>query len=290
MLAYLEARTVPGVEAVRSGSYARTFQVEGADGLAIVRPGAGEALEAEIRLSRLQALPGVIARIRRVFDLSADPGLIGAHLGQDAALAPLVAARPGLRAPGAWDGFELAVRAILGQQITVAAARNLAGRLAEAFGEAAEDTAALELGLTRLFPTPERLAGRDIAALGMPRARGAAIEALARLTMQDPALFSPRADLETAVRALSALPGVGEWTAHYVALRALREPDAFPHGDLALARALEDAEGRRPGPAQLLARAEAWRPWRAYAAQHLWAADAAQPEPARRTRHDRHAA
>jgi AraC family transcriptional regulator of adaptative response / DNA-3-methyladenine glycosylase II len=292
---FLAARAIPGVEAVSPDRYARTLAVDGARGLVIVRPGAGEALEAEIRFPKLKALPAVIARIRRVFDLSADPGLIGAHLSQDAALAPLVEARPGLRAPGAWDGFELAVRAVLGQQITVAAARNLAGRLAEAYGETVEDPAAAALGLSRLFPTPERLVGQDVAGLGMPRARGAALEALARTVAADPVIFTPRADLESAIAALSALPGIGEWTAQYIALRELREPDAFPHADVGLMRALTDADGRRPSAPELLSRAEAWRPWRAYAAQHLWAADAAQSQtnktqPKRSRKDDRRAA
>jgi AraC family transcriptional regulator of adaptative response / DNA-3-methyladenine glycosylase II len=287
---FLAARAIPGVEAVTPDRYARTLRVEGQPVLVIVRPADGDALEAEIRLPRLQALPAVIARIRRVFDLSADPGLIGDHLSQDPALSPLVAARPGLRAPGAWDGFELAVRAVLGQQITVAAARNLAARLAEAYGEPIDDPAAQALGLSRLFPTPERLVGEDIAALGMPRARGAALEALARTVAADPAIFTPRADLESAIAALSALPGVGAWTAQYIALRELRETDAFPHADVGLLRAMADEAGLRPTPEALLARAEAWRPWRAYAAQHLWAADAAQPASKRTRKDDRRAA
>jgi AraC family transcriptional regulator of adaptative response / DNA-3-methyladenine glycosylase II len=282
MIGFLAARAIPGVEAVSPDRYARTLAVGGAVGQVIVRPASGDALQAEIRLTRLDALPSVIARVRRVFDLSADPVLIGEQLAKDPALAPLVAARPGLRAPGAWEGFELAVRAILGQQVTVGQARALAARLAEAFGEPLDDPASASAGLTRLFPHPEVLAserpdGGDIAAIGMPRARAAAIQGLARAALADPALFSPRADLDAAIAALTALPGVGEWTAQYIALRALREPDAFPHGDVALARALPGATvGRRANPAELLGRAEAWRPWRAYAAQHLWAADAAR--------------
>jgi AraC family transcriptional regulator of adaptative response / DNA-3-methyladenine glycosylase II len=290
IIAFLSARAVPGVEAVSAERYARTLQVEGSRGVVVVRPAEGDALEAEIRFPRLEALPAVIARIRRVFDLSADPALIGAHLSHDPVLAPRIAARPGLRTPGAWDGFELAVRAVLGQQITVAAARNLAAKLVQAYGEPIDDPAAATLGLTHLFPTPERLAGQDIAALGMPRARGAALEALARTVAADPAIFTPRADLETAIAALSALPGVGAWTAQYIALRELRETDAFPHADIGLLRAMADADGRRPSPEQLLARAEGWRPWRAYAAQHLWAADAAQPQTKRSPRHERDAA
>ncbi len=278
MIAFLNARAIPGVETVAPRRYARTLQVEGVCGVVVVTPGQGDFLVAEIRFPKVQALPAVIARIRRVFDLAADPALIGAHLAQDPLLAPMVAARPGLRAPGAWDGFELAVRAILGQQITVTAARSLAARLVKAYGEPIHDPAAAALGLSCVFPTPERLVGEDIAALGMPRARGAALEGLARTVAADRSIFTPRADLESAIAALSALPGVGEWTAQYIALRELREPDAFPHADIALMRALADDEGRRPTSHDLLARSHAWRPWRAYAAQHLWAADAAQPQ------------
>ena len=288
MIAFLEARAIPGVERVEPRRYARTLAVGGARGVVIVTPRKDNALSAEIHFSRLEALPAIIARIRRVFDLTADPALIGDHLSQDPALAPLVAARPGLRAPGAWDGFELAVRAILGQQVTVAAARNLAGKLTEAYGETIAEPAAQALGLTRIFPTSDRLVGQDIAALGMPGARGRALEALARTVLEDPAIFTPRADLPSAIAALSALPGVGEWTAQYIALRELREPDAFPGADIGLLRALE-AEGARPSPAQLLQRAERWRPWRAYAAQHLWAADAAKPQTRKKT-DDRRAA
>jgi AraC family transcriptional regulator of adaptative response / DNA-3-methyladenine glycosylase II len=207
-----------------------------------------------------------------------------------------VAARPGLRAPGAWDGFELAVRAILGQQITVSAARGLAAKLVDRYGEPIDTPAAAALGLTRVFPTPERLVGEDIAALGMPRARGAALEALARTVAADPTIFTPRSDLESAIAALKALPGVGEWTAQYIALRELREPDAFPQADIGLMRAMADEAGVRPSADQLLARSAAWKPWRAYAAQHLWAADPgfatakAAPTPKRSKASDRRAA
>ena len=168
------------------------------------------------------------------------------------------------------------MRAILGQQITVTAARGLAGKLVEAYGARIDDPFAASLGLTRAFPTPEKLVGQDIAALGMQKARGVALEALARTVSADPTIFTPRADLERAIAALKALPGVGEWTALYIALRDLREPDAFPQADIGLLRGMADQNGVRPTPADLLQRAEAWRPWRAYAAQHLWAADADQ--------------
>jgi AraC family transcriptional regulator of adaptative response / DNA-3-methyladenine glycosylase II len=275
MIAFLSARAIPGVEAASAGRYARTLAVDGARGIVVVEPGEGDYLRVTAHFAKLQALPAVIARVRRVFDLAAEPQMIGAHLSRDPALAPLVAARPGLRAPGAWDGFELAVRAVLGQQITVSAARNLAGRLAAAYGEALDDPAAEALGLTHLFPGPERLTGQDIAALGMPRTRGAALASLAVAAVADPALFGVRRSLEEAIARLRELPGIGEWTAQYIALRELREPDAFPHADVGLMRALADETGRRPTAQELLARAERWRPWRAYAAQHLWAADAA---------------
>ena len=290
IIGFLTARASPGVESVSGRRYARTLSVDGAQGVVVVTPGDGDFLLAEIHFPKLKALPAVIARIRRVFDLTADPALIGAHLSQDPALAPLVAARPGLRAPGAWDGFEMAVRAILGQQITVTAARGLAAKLVETYGEATHDPAAARHGLSRIFPTPERLIAQDVAALGMPKARGAALEALARTVAADPTIFTPRADLESAIKALSALPGVGEWTAQYIALRELREPDAFPHADIGLLRAMAGPDGARPTPEALLDRSQAWRPWRAYAAQHLWAADAAQPQTKRTSPDARRAA
>jgi AraC family transcriptional regulator, regulatory protein of adaptative response / DNA-3-methyladenine glycosylase II len=171
--------------------------------------------------------------------------------------------------PGAWDGFEIAVRAMLGQQITVGAATRLAGKLVAAYGEPFEGAGGK---LTHLFPSPERLAGADIAALGMPRSRGAFIEGLAVAVLAEPRLFHARADLEVTVARLRELSGVGEWTAQYIAMRGLRETDAFPAADVGLLRALADASGRRPSPEELLERAEAWRPWRAYAALHLWTA------------------
>lgn len=277
MMGYFADRAVAGVERVEAKRYARTLLVDGMAGVVVVSPRTDDALNVTIRFPHLRVLPAVIARVRRVFDLAADPTLIGAHLSQDPVLAPLVAARPGLRAPGAWDGFELAVRAILGQQVTIAAARALAGKIVERWGQRIDHPAAAELGLTHLFPDAARLEGVDIASIGMPKARAASIEGLARTVAADPTIFTPRADLESAIAALTALPGVGEWTAQYIALRELREPDAFPHGDVALQRALTDEAGRRPTAQELLVRAQAWRPWRAYAARHLWASDA-QPK------------
>jgi AraC family transcriptional regulator of adaptative response / DNA-3-methyladenine glycosylase II len=282
MLAFLSQRAIAGIETVEDGRYARTIAVGAAQGFIVVGPGRGDRLAVQVSLARLEALPAVIAGVRRLFDLAADPVQIGEHLAEDPGLRPLIEARPGLRSPGAWQSFELAVRAILGQQITVPAAASLAARLAEAYGTEMADPAARALGLTRLFPTPPQLAGRDIAALGlMPGARARAISGLAAAVDADPALLGPRGELEQTIAALRGLPGVGEWTAQYIALRALQESDAFPAADVGLLRAAADASGRRPSPAELLARAERWRPWRAYAAAHLWAslsrADALAP-------------
>jgi AraC family transcriptional regulator of adaptative response / DNA-3-methyladenine glycosylase II len=226
----------------------------------------------------MAALPQIIARVRRVFDLAADPDTIGTHLALDPVLAPLVKARPGLRVPGAWDGFELAMRAIFGQQITVSAATKLLGKLVLAYGTLLPATAKDGEGLTHLFPSPSRIAAADLASLGMPGARAKAASALAKVMADDPAIFSRGASLEDAIAKLRALPGIGEWTAQYIAMRELREPDAFPAADIGLLRAMAAPDGRRPQPAELLDCAERWRPWRAYAALHLWAAGATAPE------------
>jgi AraC family transcriptional regulator of adaptative response / DNA-3-methyladenine glycosylase II len=268
MFGFLRARAIPGVESVQGEVYRRTIGLNGQQGSVTVQPAAGSALNATIRFPRLSALPQIIARLRRVFDLAADPDAIALQLVKDPALAPLVAARPGLRVPGAWDGFELAVRAVLGQQITVPGAIRLAGTLVARFGEKLHDP---DGDLTHVFPDPAVLAGADPASLGMPRSRGVALLAVAAAVVADPHIFAAGRGLEEAVAQLRALPGIGEWTAQYIAMRQLREPDAFPAADIGLMRAMADSAGLRPTARALLARAETWRPWRAYAAQHLWA-------------------
>jgi 3-methyladenine DNA glycosylase/8-oxoguanine DNA glycosylase len=270
ILRFLAARAIPGVEQVTPGGYARTIALGPAEGWIEVAQGEGDTLAARVHGLDGAALPVIAARIRRIFDLDADPALIGAHLSTDPQLAPLVEARPGLRVPGAWDGFELAMRAILGQQITVAAATRLAGKLVTTCGTR---LAAAPAGLDHIFPSPDRLDGVNLSlTLGMPRSRGATMAAMARAALADPDLFMPGPDLAAGVARLIALPGIGPWTAHYIAMRALREPDAFPTGDIGLLRAMQTLAGR-PTAAALLARAEAWRPWRAYAALHLWASE-----------------
>jgi AraC family transcriptional regulator of adaptative response / DNA-3-methyladenine glycosylase II len=274
ILAFLRRRAIAGIERVTSEEYARTLRLSGAAGTLMVKPAANQhALRVKVRFPKLSALPTIIARVRRVFDLAADPLPITAHLAKDPALAPLVSARPGLRVPGAWDGFELAIRAVLGQQITVAAAARLAGRLVAAHGE----TLPVPDGpLTHVFPTAEALARSDLAALGMPRARAAALSAVAAAVLADPHLFDATRDLDEAIERLRAIRGVGEWTAQYIAMRQLREPDAFPAADLGLLRAMAHQDGHPHSSSELLDRSRPWRPWRAYAAQHLWASSETQ--------------
>ncbi len=267
-LEFLRQRAIPGIEFVTANSYARSVKLDGVHGTVAVEPADGNALGATVCFPKLSALPAIIARLRRVFDLAADPLAIAAHLARDSTLSPLVKARPGLRVPGAWDGFELAIRAVLGQQITVVAAARLAGRLVAARGERLQTA---DENLTHVFPEPKSLASADLSSLGMPRSRAAALSAVAAAAIADHRLFEANCGLDDAVKRLRAIHGVGEWTAQYIALRQLREPDAFPAADLGLMRAIANREGRRHSSSELLARADAWRPWRAYAAQHLWA-------------------
>ncbi len=274
MLGFLAARAIRGVEVVTKDAYCRLVEIDGAVGsVRVAHAPRQSSLQATVRVSRLDALPAVISRIRRQFDLGAEPNSIAAALTRDPLLAPLVAQRPGLRVPGAWDGFEAAVRAVLGQQISVSAAKQLARRLVETLGEpAAEHTG--DSGLTHRFPWPERFSATALAGLGVPRARAACLVGLAEAALADQRLFDPQRDLTDSVARLRELPGVGEWTAQYIAMRALGESDAFLAADVGLRRALQ-RRGASLSPRQLEARAENWRPWRAYALMHLWMDDAA---------------
>jgi AraC family transcriptional regulator of adaptative response / DNA-3-methyladenine glycosylase II len=270
LLGFLEARAIPGVESVKDGRYCRTIASGMKHGTLSIEADSPGRLKLTVQLPALTELPQLLARVRRLLDLSADPVAIGAHLAEDPLLGPLVRRRPGLRVPGAWDGFELAVRAVLGQQITVVAATRLAGKLAELCGDPITTP---DPALCRIFPSALAVARADLTRLGVPRARARTITALAEAVADDPSLLSPGHDLVRAVERLRAIPGVGEWTAQYVAMRELREPDAFPAADIGVLRALERLEGTGASAtaAKALARAEAWRPWRAYAAVHLWA-------------------
>jgi AraC family transcriptional regulator of adaptative response / DNA-3-methyladenine glycosylase II len=277
LMRFLAPRATPGVEVVSGCRYRRTISIERAHGVVEVKPVPGKHhLIARIHLSRSIWLTPLVERLRRLFDLGAEPAEIERHLRRDPLLAPTVAALPGLRVPGAWDGFELAVRAVLGQQVSVKGATTLAARLVERFGAplppwngCADET------LRRLFPTPERLADADVAAIGLPRSRANTITALAAAIAAGDLDPDGSHGLEETIDSLCGVPGIGPWTAHYIAMRALGEPDAFPASDLGLLRAASPT-GEALTPAKLAERAEAWRPWRAYAALYLWMSGAVE--------------
>jgi AraC family transcriptional regulator of adaptative response / DNA-3-methyladenine glycosylase II len=257
-LAFLRTRAIPGVEWADASTYGRTIALAGASGtIAVRRARSGPALELEVRFPDPRGLLAIVERVRRIFDLGADPALIAAHLGADPLLAPALARHPGIRTPGAWDGFELAVRAILGQQVSVRAASTVAGRVAALFGAPAGEPQ------RRLFPRPHQLAQAEIERAGVVRVRAEAIRRLARAVEGGEVQLGWGSGFETG--ALRSIRGIGEWTAQYVALRALGDTDAFPSGDLVLRRAAGVRTAR-----QLERRAEAWRPWRAYAVMLLW--------------------
>jgi len=269
VLAFFRPRAIPGVERVDGTTYRRSFRIGGATGrVSVSDDGRKGMLVARVRLSDWRLLGAVRVRLMRLFDVDADPGSIGAVLGADTLLAPLVAAQPGLRMPGAWDGFEMAVRAVLNQQISVAGARTLAGRIAERWGErvpcrGGDGEPALA------FPAPRRLMGADLASVGVMGARAATLERVAEALASDPDLLSPYRPVEGTIERLLGLRGIGAWTAQYVAMRALKAPDAFPAADLGILRALRSVEPRAT-PRSAERRSERWRPWRSYAAGYLW--------------------
>jgi AraC family transcriptional regulator of adaptative response / DNA-3-methyladenine glycosylase II len=269
LLGFLGGRAIPGVELVDNGSYARTVEVGGRPGVIEMRPDPdSNHVLLHLELAGYDALIDTAERARRIFDLGADPSAITAQLHGDPIVGPSVEARPGLRVPGCWDPFEVVVRAILGQQISVAAATTIAGRVVEAFGKPIEGYEAR--GLTHLFPSAETLAGADLSSLGMTRSQAGAIGAVAEACASGALDLSSSTGLEEVVARLCEVPGIGAWTAHYVAMRALGEPDAFPASDLGLRKAAS-LDGSPMSARDLTRAAEAWRPWRAYAAMHLWA-------------------
>ena len=262
--AFLGARTVAGVESVEGGCYRHTVCVAAGNkehrGWIEVSPSPKKpTLRVAVSATLAKALPPVLARVKALMDLACHPAEVVQALGA------MAKRHPGLRVPGAFDGFEVAVRAILGQQVTVAAARTVAGRFAAAFGDVIETPFA---SLTTVFPTAARIVDlpyASVARLGMPGARARTILALARAVAEGELVLMPNADIEATLERLRALPGVGEWTAQYIAMRALAWPDAFPHTDLGVMKALGETDAKR-----VLAAGEAWRPWRAYAVMHLW--------------------
>jgi AraC family transcriptional regulator of adaptative response / DNA-3-methyladenine glycosylase II len=271
---FFSDRATPGVEVVDSKHYRRSVALGEFRGIIEIRPGDGDFLELRVPRSAAPILAPIVERVRDIFDLGADPLEIGCQLGGDPLLKKLVRRRPGLRVPGAWDRFEVAVRGILGQQVTVRGATTLAGRLVREFGEPLEDA---DGEIAWLFPRPEVLAEADVSGIGMPRARAAAIRSLAAAVVTGLPALSGGCELDEAIAQLGELRGIGDWTAHYIAMRALREPDAFPASDLGLRRALGNGNGLASAKA-VLERGELWRPWRAYAAVHVWMAEVSAPK------------
>jgi AraC family transcriptional regulator, regulatory protein of adaptative response / DNA-3-methyladenine glycosylase II len=262
LLEFLAPRAIPGVESVDGETYTRTFLLNDRIGwLEAAHDESRSAVFLRINFPDPRWLFLIVERVRRMFDLSADPVRLAQHLNADPILRAQIARRPGLRIPGSWDGFELAVRAILGQQVTVAGATTLTGRLVSKFAT----PVVISKKLTHIFPAPEKLVNADLTVIGIPRARARTLNLLARAVRDGKICFSGVVNGEEFIKRFCEIPGIGSWTAQYVAMRALGEPDAFPAGDLSLLRAI-----KLRNPRELEARAEAWRPWRAYAAMYLW--------------------
>ena len=266
LLRFLADRAVAGVERVSASGYSRTVAIGSARGWLSVAPGRiANTLCVELAPSLSGVLAPLLARLRHLFDLGARPAAIAGHLSGDPRIGKSVKRLPGLRVPGAFDGFDLACRALLGQRISVRAATTLAGRLADRFGETIETP---DPALIRLAPDAERIATAavdDLVGLGIARTVAIAIGALARAVSDGRLRIEPGAQVESTIDQLCELPGVGPWTAHYIAMRGLGWPDAFPDGDLGLLRGLGESSAARVRTA-----AEAWRPWRAYAVMHVW--------------------
>jgi AraC family transcriptional regulator of adaptative response / DNA-3-methyladenine glycosylase II len=275
LLRFLGPRAIPGVEevtdrryrrVVRSGRTAGVMELEATDD--------GDTILLRLYLDDLDSLGELVASARSLFDLDADPAVITEVLAADPSLKPMVLRHPGLRVPGAVDGFEMAVRAVLGQQVSVRQATTLAGRLVERFGKPMPH---LNHGLTHAFPTPDRIASADLSGMGLTRARAATLTSLAHAVAGGRIDLSHTADQERAAAALLDLPGLGPWTVAYVSMRALRDPDAIPLNDLGIRRAL-DRLGFPAPLADRVRRTQPWRPWRAYAAMHLWSSFSETPE------------
>jgi len=266
MLGFLQRRAIPGLERIDATGYTRVVGPAEASTLVHVQASAQKP-ELLLRIGQTdpRAIPEIVRRARRLFDLDADLQAVHRALAEDAVLADAIARRPGLRVPGGWDGFETAVRAILGQQVSVAGATTLAARLVDRHGGHREGMPA---GLDRLFPTPQQLFDAPLETLGLPRSRAATLRALAAACLDGRLHFGAGQRLEEFVAHCTALPGIGRWTAHYIAMRALGMPDAFPAGDLVLQQVL-GAPGRL-NERQTEARSQAWRPWRGYAVLQLW--------------------
>jgi AraC family transcriptional regulator of adaptative response / DNA-3-methyladenine glycosylase II len=244
MIGFLGPRAIPGVETVTVDEYRRTISLDGKTGFISMRPIlAKHHMELRIEFPEPSALFRIVERVRNIFDLRADPSDVDGHLRRDPRLKPMVQAHAGMRVPGCWDGFEIAVRAILGQQVSVKGATTMAGRLVAQFGD------------SQIFPDAEALAGADLTRIGLTKQRAHSIRELASAVSRREVSFDASLGLESFEEAMTKLPGIGPWTAHYIAMR-IGEPDAFPSGDLYLRGFAKESES--------------WRPWRAYAAMYIW--------------------
>ena len=267
---FLRPRATPGVELVQDGVYQRTISLGDATGIFDVRPAKTDpTLLVRIELPGYQLLMKVVERVRRLFDLRADPLRIADDLSRDQRLKPLLDRNRGLRVPGVWDPFELAVHAILGQQLTSVDSTTVVGRMVHAFGRPFQTSVQ---GLTHLFPKPEDLVDADLSRVGIHGTRAATLHTLARALCSEESIFAASMTLEEAIPRICNIRGIAENTAHYIAMRALGEPDAFPFADPGLRSALGSV-GNPASPPEVLRIAEGWRPWRAYAAMHLCATE-----------------
>ncbi|WP_353231514.1 AlkA N-terminal domain-containing protein [Pseudomonas helleri] len=271
LLGFLQTRALPGIEQVDAQSYQRIVGDPAAPGWLRVSawPGEQHALQLELLNVPPSQMLSVVTRIRRMFDLDADPLAIARTLSASPLLAPVIERYPGLRLPGGWDGFEVAVRAVLGQQVSVAAARTLASRIVQRYGIAIEPVAGADLN--RLFPGPEQLADADMGQMGITHARINTIQGIARALLDGRVDFALEQPLQHFINRWVQLPGIGEWTAHYIAMRVLKHPDAFPAADLILRREANPL-GEPVSTKALQTLAESWRPWRAYSVMYLWRA------------------
>jgi AraC family transcriptional regulator of adaptative response / DNA-3-methyladenine glycosylase II len=268
---FLAARAVPGVEVATPTEYRRIISLPNGPGVARLCIVPDENwVECSLALADLRDVTAAVQRCRRLLDLDADPLAISGYLAIDPVIGPLAVGCPGRRSVGAVDGDEIALRAVLGQQVSVAAARRLAGRLAALHGRPLPATEAGPEGLTMVFPDAATIAGLDPETLPMPRARARALVGLAAALASGAVSLHPGADPEEAAARLTALPGIGPWTAGYIRMRALSDPDAFPPGDAGVLRALRTL-GHVVAPGSDTAAADSWRPWRSYAVHHLWA-------------------
>lgn len=265
LLSYLKAREISGVEMIDGSRYCRSIRTEKSRGIIMAALSEKDAhLELTLQIEDTGGLMNIVRRVGRIFDLGADPMFITGHLQKDPGLVPIISAFPGLRIPGGWDNFEIAIRTVIGQQISIRAANTITRRLVRRYGTPIDDS--FVHGITSLFPTPHDLAGADLTGTGITAKRAETISTLAKKVAKGEIVLEGIVHTEKVKNSLMEVPGIGGWTAEYIAMRALREPDAFPAADLALKRELQEMARQQ----KAVDRPDIWRPWRAYAAMYLW--------------------